>query len=146
MLVNTPPDKEVSDDKQPTTDGDTPGPNRLLLQTLDGLPVDDDPRCTACNHRLSEGSEVLAHTYLEETWRLNSLYCHDCYPEQQLSLDRNNEQAVVEARLATRDDQATQRHYTVLHTRGGYKLLQHTSENDRVTTADGTSPSQEDRL
>lgn len=133
MLDNTPPDKEVSDEDQPETEENTPTPNRLLLQTLDGLPV-DDPRCTACNRRLREGTEVLAHTYLDGTWFLDSLYCTECYPTGQHSLDRSTEEAVVEGRLAVRDDQATQSHYNVLHTRDRYKLLRHTGKSQQVST------------
>lgn len=125
MLANTPPDKEVSDDDQPETEENTPTPNRLLLQTLDGLHV-DDPRCTACNRRLREGTEVLAHTYLDGTWFLDSLYCTECYPTEQHSLDRSTEEAIVEGRLAARDDQATQRRYPVLYTQGRYKVIRHT--------------------
>lgn len=100
----------------------------LLLQTLDGAPVTENeyPQCERCGSRLREGTEVIACAYLEQDWKVDRLYHTDCYLEVDIDLTRDTEEAVVEGRLAVRDDQALQRHYPVLHTKGGYGIFRRT--------------------
>jgi len=104
--------------------------NNHLLQTLDGLPVTNKnsnyPYCVDCGARLKEGSEIVAHAYLDRKWHVRSVHCADCYSRTAVSHTRDLEEATVEARIGTRSDCATQSDYHILHTRGGYGVLRHT--------------------
>lgn len=114
--------------------------NEVLLQTFDGQPVaepTEHPRCTRCNIRLREGTNVTARFHLDVHWKLDEIYCPDCYPEVEHQ-PRNVETAVVEARLITRHDRVEQAATPAIHTRGAYKILRHTApEDDQVTTGGG---------
>jgi hypothetical protein len=123
--------------------------NELLLQTFDGLPIkspSEPVRCTECNLRVKEGKEVIAHFYLDEHWRLEGIYCPHCYANNTYERSPDGtEEAVVEARLITRLDRAEQTTTPAIHTRGSYKILRHTRENDEATTGGGNPTTQEDR-
>jgi hypothetical protein len=124
--------------------------NTCLLQTLDGMSVNEEdedtkhPSCTACGARIKEGSEVIAHTYLDERWHTESVYCDECYPQTTVSFTEGREEAIIEARIATRSDCATQSRYHILHTRGGYGVLRH-SEGEGKGEEEETDPEGTDR-
>jgi hypothetical protein len=114
--------------------------NELLLQTFDGIPVADENEkasCSRCRTRLEEGRKVIAQFHLEKHWRIDRLYCPDCYLSTTHDDFREelDEVAVVEGRLIARSDQVTQSTVPALHTRGSYKLLRHT-DNDSDNSGD----------
>ena len=106
--------------------------NELLLQTFDGLPVaqpNQHARCSECNARIRKGTDVIARFHLNENWRVDEVYCPDCYPDH--SHERSPgvaEEAVVEGRLVTRRDTAKQTATPTIRTRGEYHVLSHAEE------------------
>jgi len=112
--------------------------NEQLLQTLDGLPLarsTEHVRCSGCNIRLREGTEVLAHVHLDEYWKPDGVYCPDCYADEEIEASSDKEQAVTEGRVIVRQDHATQSTNPALQTLD-YNILTH-SPADEVTTGGG---------